>query len=139
MVFHVLNRSVGRRPLFTKDEDVLAFGRVIEESLRARPMRLYRPEHLGVATRMRLPTASSTKRGAREVLIAEHNPRNPASGTSTDAGHRGRLGNRQFTAHSHRDYPPQPGVQFSRNFNKGRFDNELDLPLDLTLFAVFAG
>jgi hypothetical protein len=33
MVFHVLNRGVGRRMLFTKDEDFLAFERVIEESL----------------------------------------------------------------------------------------------------------
>ena len=30
MVFHVLNRGVGRRMLFTKDEDFLAFERVIE-------------------------------------------------------------------------------------------------------------
>lgn len=33
MVFHVLNRGVGRRMLFTKDEDFLAFERVVEESL----------------------------------------------------------------------------------------------------------
>ena len=40
MVFHVLNRGVGRRALFTKDEDFLAFERVIEETLRTRRMRL---------------------------------------------------------------------------------------------------
>ena len=40
MVFHVLNRGVGRRSLFTKDEDFLAFERVLEESLRTRRMRL---------------------------------------------------------------------------------------------------
>jgi putative transposase len=40
MVFHVLNRGVGRRALFTKDDDFLAFERVIEESLRTRRMRL---------------------------------------------------------------------------------------------------
>ena len=40
MVFHVLNRGVGRRPLFTKDEDFLAFERVVEETLRTRRMRL---------------------------------------------------------------------------------------------------
>lgn len=40
MVFHVLNRGVGRRMLFAKDEDFLAFERVVEESLRTRPMRL---------------------------------------------------------------------------------------------------
>ncbi len=40
MVFHVLNRGVGRRSLFTKDDDFLAFERVIEESLRTRRMRL---------------------------------------------------------------------------------------------------
>jgi putative transposase len=40
MVFHVLNRGVGRRNLFTKDGDFLAFERVIEESLRIRRMRL---------------------------------------------------------------------------------------------------
>lgn len=40
VVFHVLNRGVGRRDLFTKDEDFLALERVIEETLRTRPMRL---------------------------------------------------------------------------------------------------
>src|SRR5271157_2105596 len=40
MVFHVLNRGVGRRVLFTKDEDFLAFERVVEETLRTRRMRL---------------------------------------------------------------------------------------------------
>ncbi len=40
MVFHVLNRGAGRRVLFTKDEDFLAFERVVEETLRARRMRL---------------------------------------------------------------------------------------------------
>ncbi len=40
MVFHVLNRSVGRRLLFTKDKDFLAFERVVEETLRTRRMRL---------------------------------------------------------------------------------------------------
>ncbi len=40
MVFHVLNRGVGRRMLFTKDEDFLAFERVVEESLRTHRMLL---------------------------------------------------------------------------------------------------
>jgi len=40
MVFHVLNRGVGRRTLFDKEEDFLAFERVIEETLSTRPMRL---------------------------------------------------------------------------------------------------
>src|SRR5271157_231282 len=40
MVFHVLNRGVGRRLLFTKDEDFLAFERVVEETLRTRRIRL---------------------------------------------------------------------------------------------------
>src|SRR5271157_1151522 len=40
MVFHVLNRGVGRRLLFTKEEDFLAFERVVEETLRTRRMRL---------------------------------------------------------------------------------------------------
>src|SRR3989304_6584106 len=40
MVFHVLNRSVGRRALFEKDGDYLAFERVLEETLRTRPMRV---------------------------------------------------------------------------------------------------
>src|SRR5271157_4447014 len=40
MVFHVLNRGVGRRLLFTKDDDFLAFERVVEETLRTRRMRL---------------------------------------------------------------------------------------------------
>src|SRR5271157_5568316 len=41
MVFHVLNWGVGRRVLFTEDEDFLAFERVIEETLRTRRMRLW--------------------------------------------------------------------------------------------------
>ncbi len=40
LVFHVLNRGVGRRVLFTRDEDFLAFERVVEETLRTRRMRL---------------------------------------------------------------------------------------------------
>ena len=40
MVFHVLNRGVGRRVLFTKDQDFLAFERVVEETLRTRRMQL---------------------------------------------------------------------------------------------------
>ena len=40
MVFHVLNRGVGRRTLFDKDQDFLAFERVVEESLRTCSMRL---------------------------------------------------------------------------------------------------
>jgi putative transposase len=40
MVFHVLNRGVGRRDLFTKHGDFLALERVVEETLRTRPMRL---------------------------------------------------------------------------------------------------
>lgn len=40
MVFHVLNRGVGRRELFAKEGDFLAFERVVEETLRTRPMRL---------------------------------------------------------------------------------------------------
>jgi putative transposase len=40
MVFHVLNRGAGRRTLFDKDKDFLAFERVLEETLRTRPMRL---------------------------------------------------------------------------------------------------
>jgi REP-associated tyrosine transposase len=40
MVFHVLNRGVGRRLLFTKDQDFLAFERVVEETLRTRRMRV---------------------------------------------------------------------------------------------------
>ena len=40
MVFHVLNRGVGRRTLFEKDADYLAFVRVIEETLSTRLMRI---------------------------------------------------------------------------------------------------
>jgi REP element-mobilizing transposase RayT len=40
MVFHVLNRGVGRRTLFEKDADYLAFETVLEETLRIRPMRI---------------------------------------------------------------------------------------------------
>ena len=39
-MLHVLNRGVGRRTLFDKDQDFLAFGRVVEETLRMCPMRV---------------------------------------------------------------------------------------------------
>jgi hypothetical protein len=38
--YHVLNRGVGRRTLFEKEGDVLAFERALEETLRTRPMRV---------------------------------------------------------------------------------------------------
>jgi putative transposase len=40
MVFHVLNRGVGRRLLFEKEGDFLAFEGVMEETLRTRAMRV---------------------------------------------------------------------------------------------------
>ena len=40
MVFHVLNRGVSRRTLFEKADDYLALERIIDETLRARPMRI---------------------------------------------------------------------------------------------------
>ena len=40
MVFHVLNRGVGRMRLFLKDADFKAFERNIEKTLESRPMRI---------------------------------------------------------------------------------------------------
>jgi putative transposase len=40
MLFHVLNRGVGRMQIFDSDEDFRAFGRVLEETLRVAPMRI---------------------------------------------------------------------------------------------------
>jgi putative transposase len=40
MVFHVLNRGVGRRTLFEKPADYLAFERVVDETLRVYRMRI---------------------------------------------------------------------------------------------------
>ncbi len=40
IVYHVLNRGVGRRTLFDKDGDYLAFEKVLGETLRTRPMRM---------------------------------------------------------------------------------------------------
>jgi hypothetical protein len=37
MVFHVLNRGVGRMRLFQRDEDYEAFERAIEKTLETRP------------------------------------------------------------------------------------------------------
>ena len=39
MVFLVLNRGVGQRVLFSKDEDFLAFERVVERNLTVDPSR----------------------------------------------------------------------------------------------------
>jgi putative transposase len=40
MLFHVLNRGVGRMRIFEGDRDYEAFGRVVEETLRVAPMRI---------------------------------------------------------------------------------------------------
>ncbi len=40
MVFHVINRGVGKNNLFFNDDDYLAFERVICETLEKRPMRI---------------------------------------------------------------------------------------------------
>jgi putative transposase len=40
MVFHVLNRGVGRMRLFLKDADFDAFERILEKTLETRPMRI---------------------------------------------------------------------------------------------------
>ena len=40
IVYHVLNRAVGRMKLFEKEEDYLAFERVLEETCDRTEMRL---------------------------------------------------------------------------------------------------
>lgn len=40
MVFHVLNRGVGKMRLFLRDEDFAAFERMIDKTLQTRPMRI---------------------------------------------------------------------------------------------------
>ena len=40
MVFHVINRGVGRMDLFEKEQDYIAFERILEETVEARPMRV---------------------------------------------------------------------------------------------------
>ena len=40
LVYHVLNRGVGRQQLFFSDDDYLAFERVIVETLEKREMRI---------------------------------------------------------------------------------------------------
>ncbi len=40
MVFHVLNRRVGRMPIFDHEEDYAAFERVVTETLRVAPIRI---------------------------------------------------------------------------------------------------
>ena len=40
MVFHVLNRGVGRMRLFDDDDDYAAFERVLIETLEIQPMRV---------------------------------------------------------------------------------------------------
>ncbi len=40
MVFHVLNRGVGRMRIFNDDGDYFAFERIMEETLETRPMRI---------------------------------------------------------------------------------------------------
>ena len=40
MVFHVINRAVGRMRLFHRDADYAAFEAILEETLESRPMRI---------------------------------------------------------------------------------------------------
>jgi putative transposase len=40
MIYHALNRAVARLPLFEKDEDYVAFERVLDEALEKHPTRL---------------------------------------------------------------------------------------------------
>ena len=40
MVFHVLNRGVGRMRLFHSDGDYVAFENILEETLAVQPMRV---------------------------------------------------------------------------------------------------
>jgi putative transposase len=40
MLFHVLNRGVGRMRLFSKDEDYAAFEDLVEQTCKFRPMRI---------------------------------------------------------------------------------------------------
>ncbi len=40
MVFHVLNRGVGRMTIFDDDADYAAFERILEETLEVLPMRV---------------------------------------------------------------------------------------------------
>jgi putative transposase len=40
MVFHVLNRGVGRMQLFSKEKDYAAFEGLLEETCESRPMRI---------------------------------------------------------------------------------------------------
>ena len=40
MVFHVLNRGVGRMPLFTKEREYEAFEAIVEKTLNSCPMRI---------------------------------------------------------------------------------------------------
>ena len=49
MVFHVLNRANNRDDMFDKDEDYLAFLRVMRDTLKKKPMRIlafcFMPNH----------------------------------------------------------------------------------------------
>jgi putative transposase len=40
MIFHVLNRGVGRMRLFLTDDDFEAFERIVAQTLETRPMRI---------------------------------------------------------------------------------------------------
>ncbi len=69
MVFHVLNRGVGRRGIFQKDEDNAAFERVMAHALTAEPVRLL--AYSLMPSRWRLPLWSpgrSCKQMLRERL-----------------------------------------------------------------------
>ena len=59
MVFHVLNRGVGRRKIFYKDRDYAAFEHVLQSTLEILPMRLLAyclmPTHWHLVIRVELP------------------------------------------------------------------------------------
>lgn len=57
MVFHVLNRGLGRRQRFAKDKDDVAFEGLLEETLMSRPMPIWRilPDEEPLAFRVVAP------------------------------------------------------------------------------------
>ncbi len=64
MVYHVLYRGVGRRTLFEKDQDFLAFERVLEETLRIWERRLDRQDREAVGNRVDVTRAGEAEETA---------------------------------------------------------------------------
>ena len=71
MVFHALNRGVGRMKIFWSERDYLAFEETVQETLRFYPMQIlaycWLPNHIGILSCGRRRMTSSRRNWVKQV------------------------------------------------------------------------